>query len=88
MLSSQVKSHDSPVGIATRLRAWNIGVLGFDSRQGLGILLFTTVFISVLAPTEPPIQWVPGVLFLGIKRPGRLADRSPPPSDDVKNAWS
>jgi hypothetical protein len=36
---------------------------------------------------QPPIQWVPGVLSLGIKRPGREADHSPPCSAKVKNAW-
>jgi hypothetical protein len=31
-----------------------------------------------------PIQWVPGALSLGVKRPGREADRSPPSSAEVK----
>jgi hypothetical protein len=34
------------------------------------------------------IQWVPGALSLGLKRPGREADHSPPSSAEVKNAWS
>jgi hypothetical protein len=29
-----------------------------------------------------------GVSFLRLKRPGREADHSPPPSNEVKNAWS
>jgi hypothetical protein len=33
-----------------------IGVLGFDSRQGLGIFLFTTASRTALGPTQPPIQ--------------------------------
>jgi hypothetical protein len=33
---------------------------------------------------QPPIQWVPGALSLGIKRLGREADRSPPSSSEVK----
>jgi hypothetical protein len=33
-----------------------------------------------LGPTQPSIQWVPGVLSLGIKRPGRESDHSPPSS--------
>jgi hypothetical protein len=41
-----------------------------------------------LGPTQPPIQWVPGALSLGVKRPGREADHSPPSSAEVKNAWS
>jgi hypothetical protein len=35
-----------------------------------------------------PNQWVPGALSLGIKRPGREADHSPPSSSEVKNVWS
>jgi hypothetical protein len=63
---------------------WTIGVLGFDSRRGLGIFLFTTASITALGHTQPPIQWVPGALSLGVKRPGREADHSPPSSAGVK----
>jgi hypothetical protein len=63
---------------------WTIGVLGFDSRLGLGIFLFTTMSRTTLVPTQPPMQWVPGSLFLGVKRPGREADHSPPSSAKVK----
>jgi hypothetical protein len=58
--------------------------LEFDSRRGLGIFLFITVSKMVLGPIQPPIQWVPGDLSLGIKRPGREADHLPPSSDEVK----
>jgi hypothetical protein len=34
--------------------------------------------------TQPPIQWVPGALSLGVKRPLREADHSPPSSAEVK----
>jgi hypothetical protein len=61
-----------------------IGVLGFDSRRGLGIVLFTTASRTALGPTQPPIQWVPGSLSLAVKRPGREADHSPPSSAEVK----
>jgi len=61
-----------------------IGVLGCDSQQGLGILLFTTAPRMALGPTQPPIQWVLRALSLGIKRPGCEADHSPPPSAKVK----
>jgi hypothetical protein len=66
---------------------WTIGVLGFDFRQGLGIFLFTTVSRTALGPTQPPIQWIPGV-FPGVKQLGREADHSPPTSAGVKNAWN
>jgi hypothetical protein len=63
---------------------WTIGVLEFDSRRGLGIFLFTTASRTALGPTQPPIQWVPGALSLGVKWPGREADHSPPSSAEVK----
>jgi hypothetical protein len=37
-----------------------------------------------LRPTQPSIQWVPGALSLGVKKPGREADRSPTSSAEVK----
>jgi hypothetical protein len=61
---------------------------GLDDRGGLGIFLFTTASRKVLRPTQPPIQWAPGVLSLGVKRPGREANHSPPSSAEIKNAWS
>jgi hypothetical protein len=65
-----------------------IGVLGFDSRRGLGIFLFATVSRQALGPTQPAIQWVPGALSLGVKRPGYEPDHTPPSSAEVKNEWS
>jgi hypothetical protein len=59
-------------------------VLGFDSWRGLGIFLFTTASRTDLGLTQPPIQWVPGALSLGIERPGCEADYLPPPSAEVR----
>jgi hypothetical protein len=77
------KSRDSSVGIA-------LGY-GLDDRgsrvrfpRGLEIFLFTTTSRTALGPTQPPIQWVPGALSLGVKQPGREADHSPPSSTEVK----
>jgi hypothetical protein len=81
----QYKSRDSSVGIA--LGYGLDGVLGFDSRGGLGSFLIT-VSRTALGPTQLPMQWVPGALSLGVKRPGREADHSPPSSAEVKNVWS
>jgi hypothetical protein len=39
---------------------------------------------TALGHTQPPIQWVPGALSPGVKRPGREADHSPPTSAGVK----
>jgi hypothetical protein len=78
-----IKSRDSSVGIATRLRAGR-SVLGFDSRRGLGIFLFTTASRPALGPTQPPVQWVLGAFSLGVDRPGCEADHPPPSSAEVK----
>jgi len=40
-----------------------------------------------MKPAQPPIQWVPGALSLGVKRPGRGADHLLPSSAEV-NEWS
>jgi hypothetical protein len=76
-------SHDSSV-LLSWATGWTIGVLGFDSRRGMGIFLFTTESRTALGPTQLPIQWVPGALSLEVKRPGREADHWPPSSAEVK----
>jgi hypothetical protein len=48
----------------------------------------TTASRTALGPTQPPIQWVPGALSLGLRRPGREADHSPPSSADGYLEWS
>jgi hypothetical protein len=37
---------------------------GFESQQGLGIFLFTTASRLALEPTQSPIWWILGALFL------------------------
>jgi hypothetical protein len=48
------------------------------------ILKQFTASRTTLGPTQPPIQWVPGTLSLGVKRPGRETDHSHPSSAEVK----
>jgi hypothetical protein len=60
---------------------------GFETQQGLRIFLFTIASRPAMRSTRPPMQWVLGALSLGVKRPGREADHSPPSSAKV-NAWS
>jgi len=57
---------------------------GFDSRQRMGVFLFTTASRPALGPTQHPVQWVSGALPLGVKRPGIEADHSPPPTAEIK----
>jgi hypothetical protein len=63
---------------------WTVGVLGFDSRPGLRVFLFNTASRTALGSTLPPIQWVLAALSVGVKRPEREADHSPPSSAEVK----
>jgi hypothetical protein len=62
---------------------YELDARGFDSRQGMGIFLFTTAARPAPVPTQPPIQCVPGALSLGVNRPGCEADHSPPSSVEV-----
>ena len=39
------------------------------------------------SPPNLPIEWMPGAICTGIKRPGREADYSPASTADVKNVW-
>jgi hypothetical protein len=51
---------------------------GFESQEGLGIILFTTVSRLALGPTQLPIQGVQGALSLGVKQLDCEADHSRP----------
>jgi hypothetical protein len=65
---------------------WTTGRSGFDFRRGQRIFPVASVSRPALGPTQPPVQWVPGVLSPGVKtRPGRDADTSPPSSAEVEN---
>jgi hypothetical protein len=64
-----------------------LDVRGFESRQRVGIFFFTTASRQALRPTQPSIQWVPMSISLGVKRPVRETDHSPPFNAEVKNAW-
>jgi hypothetical protein len=58
---------------------------GLDDRVsipggGRVFFLYYAMPRSALGPTQPPIQWIMWGLSLGVKRPGREADQSPPSS--------
>ena len=64
------RSHESSVGIATRYGMYGPGI---ESRWGRDFPLPSR---PALWPTQPPIQWVPG-LSPGVKRPGCDTDHPP-----------
>jgi hypothetical protein len=47
---------------------WTTGWSGFDLRQGQRISPLASVSRPALGPTQPPVQWVSGILSLGVKR--------------------
>jgi hypothetical protein len=53
-----------------------------DHSEDLGVV--GNMILELILETQPLIQWVPGALSLGVKRPGREADDLPPPSTKVK----
>jgi hypothetical protein len=75
-------SRDSVVGIAT---AYRLDDRGVEVRVPVGSRIFTSP--PALRSTQPPIQWIPGALSPGVKRPRREADHSPPTSTEVKKTW-
>jgi len=57
---------------------------GIESRWRRG---FPHLSRPALGPTQPPVQWVPG-LYRSKERPGRDADHSPPSSTVFKKEYS
>jgi hypothetical protein len=49
------------------------------------IFLFSASSRPTLGSILPPMQCVPGAISLGVERPGREDDHSPPSSVKVKN---
>jgi hypothetical protein len=64
-----------------------IGVLGFDSRRGLGIFSLPSCPDRFWCSLSLLFGGYPRLFFLVIKQPGREADHSPPSSAEVKNMW-
>jgi hypothetical protein len=77
------EASDSILGIAT---GWTTKGLMLSSGRVKNFLFSMSSWLA-LGSTQPPIQWAPGALSPGIKRPGREADHSPPASDEVKKMW-
>jgi hypothetical protein len=60
--------------------------VGVRSPVGAKDFPLASVSRPALGPTQPPVQWVLGVLYPGVKaQPGRDADHSPPSSAEVEN---
>jgi hypothetical protein len=69
---------DIPVGIVTSYELDDPG-----SIPGMAGI-FSTTSRPPLGPTQPRTQWIPQAISPGVKRLGREADHSPPPSGEIK----
>jgi hypothetical protein len=80
------KRRDSSVSIAT---GYGLDDRGSEVRFPAGAGNFSVLHHVQTGSGAHPASFPmgTGVSFLGLKRPEREADRSPPSSADVKNAW-
>jgi hypothetical protein len=63
---------------------------GLDDRVSIpgrtrDLFLFATTSRLTLGPSQPPIQWVPGAIYPGLKQVVKLITLSS--SAEVKNVW-
>jgi hypothetical protein len=63
-------SRGSSVGIGRYRKGLLTGPPDFIPGRGKRFFLYSTASRSALGPTQPPNQWAPGALSLGVKRPG------------------
>jgi hypothetical protein len=79
-----VESWNSSIGIAT---GYGLDDKGIGVRVPVGARIFPSPCRPDRLwglPTQPPIQWVWGMLSPGVKLPERQTDHSPPTSAEVK----
>jgi hypothetical protein len=81
LLQHPLHSRDSSVGIAL---SYGLDDRGSRVRFPAGAGNFSLRHRVQNGSGAHPIQWVPGALSLEVKRLGREADHSPPPSAEIK----
>jgi hypothetical protein len=75
------------ISVVGRAKGYGLDDLGVRVRVPVGSRMFSTSSRPALEPTQPRIQWAPGALSPGVKRPGLEADHLPVTSVEVKNMW-
>jgi hypothetical protein len=78
-----MKSRDSSVGTVTDY-GLDDRMIGVRFLVGAGNFSFHHRVQTASGAHQPTIQWVSRALSLGVKRPGREANHSPPSRADVK----
>jgi hypothetical protein len=66
--SNDIKGAAVAQAVECLTTGWTIGRSRFDPQQGHRIFLLAPASRPALGPTQPHIQWVPGVLSPGVKR--------------------
>jgi hypothetical protein len=51
------------------------------------IFIFSLASRQTVGRTQPPIQWVPGAIPLGVKQSARETNHSPPSNVEVFMVW-
>jgi hypothetical protein len=69
------------------VKGWTTEGSEFESRWGQEFSFLHVIQTGSGAPTQPPIEGVPGALSPGVKWQGREADHSPPTNAEVKKMW-
>jgi hypothetical protein len=69
-LLREILGYESQVAQSAQCVAtgWTTGRSSFDPRQRQEIFPVGSVSRPTLGPTQPPVQWVPGILSPGVKR--------------------
>jgi hypothetical protein len=57
----------------------------FSSLKEQNDFLFFMVSRLSLEFTQPPFQWIPQAIYLGLKESGNEAEHSPPSGAEIKN---
>jgi hypothetical protein len=72
-ITGRVKEKEGSGSVVSIATVYGLDGPGIESRWGRD---FSHLSRPTLGPTQPPVQWVPG-LSRGKERPGRDADPSP-----------
>ena len=88
LLLVEVQNHTVPVRERGRIRVIVIRLWASVPDRDKGVFVFSRTPKLVLEPTQPPLQWVPEILSLGLIHWAMMLANHFPSSAKVKNEWS